>query len=111
MDYETLSAELVRSIRGRRSCADASRRAGYRSNVVHRWERRQAWPGASDFLRFCQSQRIDAARVFTEFFGQRPPWLGELEAGSPESVAAFLRQLRSTTTITLVAQHADINRF
>jgi len=111
MDYETLSAELVRSIRGRRSCADVSRRAGYRSNVVHRWERQQAWPTASDFLRYCQSQRIDAARVFTEFFGQRPPWLGEFEIESPESVAAFLRQLRSTTAITSVAQHANINRF
>lgn len=111
MDYETLSAELVRSIRGRRSCADVSRRAGYRSNVVHRWERQQAWPTASDFLRFCQSQRIDATRVFTEFFGQRPPWLGELEPGSSQSVAAFLRQLRSTTSISRVAEHANINRF
>jgi hypothetical protein len=111
IDYETLSAELVRSIRGRRSCADASRRAGYRSNVVHRWERGQAWPTASDFLRYCQSQRIDAAGVFTEFFGQRPPWLGQHEAGSPESVAAFLRQLRSTTAITSVSRQASINRF
>jgi DNA-binding phage protein len=111
IDYETLSAELVRSIRGRRSCADASRRAGYRSNVVHRWERRQAWPTASDFFRYCKSQRIDAARAFTEFFGQPPPWLGELEAGSPQSVAAFLRQLRSTSAITSVSRQVSINRF
>jgi DNA-binding phage protein len=111
IDYEALSAELVRSIRGRRSCADASRRAGYRSNVVHRWERRQAWPTASDFFRYCQSQRIDAARVVSVFFGQPPPWLGEFDAGSPAGVAAFLRQLRSTTAITSVARHTNLNRF
>jgi DNA-binding phage protein len=109
-DYETLSAELVRSIRGRRSCADVSRRAGYRSNVVQRWERGQAWPTASDFLLYCQSQRIDPARVFTEFFGQRPAWLGDAPA-SPEGVAELLSQLRSRTPITSIARDARINRY
>jgi transcriptional regulator with XRE-family HTH domain len=111
IDFETLSAELVRSIRGRRSCADVSRRAGYRSNVVHRWERQQAWPSASDFLRYCQSQRIDTARVFTEFFGQRPPWLGALAPVSAQAVASFLSQMRSTMAITSMARDTNINRY
>jgi DNA-binding phage protein len=111
IDYQTLSAELVRSIRGRRSCADVSRRAGYRSNVVHRWERGQAWPSASAFLLYCQSQRIDATRVFTEFFGQCPPWLGALAPTSPEGVASFLSQMRSTTAITSIARDTSINRY
>ena len=50
MTYETTAVELVRALRGQRSCAELSRRIGYRSNIVHRWESRHSWPTAARFL-------------------------------------------------------------
>jgi DNA-binding transcriptional regulator YiaG len=44
LDFEAIAAEWVRELRGKRSQSAFSRRLGYRSNVVHRWEGRAAWP-------------------------------------------------------------------
>ena len=35
---EAIAADLVRALRGGRTQAELSRRLGYRSNIVHRWE-------------------------------------------------------------------------
>lgn len=111
IDYEELAVELVRALRGKRSCASVSRRAGYRSNVVQRWERKQAWPTAADFLRYCQGVRVDVAKAYGDFFRQAPEWLRGLSPVSPEAVAAFLSQLRGKTAINAIARSAGVNRY
>jgi transcriptional regulator with XRE-family HTH domain len=111
VDYEELAVELVRALRGKRSCASVSRRAGYRSNVVQRWERKQAWPTAADFLRYCQGVRVDVAKAYGDFFGQSPEWLPPLTPASPEAVAAFLTQLRGKIAINAIAESASVNRY
>jgi transcriptional regulator with XRE-family HTH domain len=111
INHEELAVELVRALRGKRSCASASRRAGYRSNVVQRWERKEAWPTAAGFLRFCQGVRVDVAKVYGDFFGRPPEWLERQEPASSEAVAAFLSQMRGKTAINALAHSAGVNRY
>jgi DNA-binding transcriptional regulator YiaG len=44
MNYESLSSELVRALRGRRSQQAFSRRLGYSANVLYTWEKGGASP-------------------------------------------------------------------
>jgi transcriptional regulator with XRE-family HTH domain len=110
-DYELISSELIRSLRAQRSCASMSRRAGYRTNVVHRWERQQAWPTAAAFLGVCSRLGLDVNKIYESFFRQNPAWLGRMNPTSPEAVAAFLRQLRGKSAVTLLAERTGVNRY
>jgi hypothetical protein len=101
--YERLAAELIRAVRGRRSQAGLSRRIGYRSNIVHRWEAGQCWPTAADFLEVCVKLRLDVRASFSRFDRRVPSWLEDLDPASPEAVAAFLRELRGKTPIKTLA--------
>ena len=51
MNFEDLSRELIRELRGQRSQTALSRRLGYRSNVVYRWEAGKRWPNAAEWFR------------------------------------------------------------
>jgi DNA-binding phage protein len=110
-DYEVISSELVRALRGRRSQSSCSARLGYRSNIVYRWEARQCWPSASDFLVSCTRLRIDIAQSFAHFYGRPPPWLEELGATSSAAVASFLRDLRGKVPINSLAEATGFSRF
>jgi transcriptional regulator with XRE-family HTH domain len=111
MNYERVAVELVRALRGQRSCAALSRRLGYRSNVVHRWESQHSWPTAADFLRAQQLLRRKAPSWIERFFNSLPAWAAPLEPTSSAAVAAFLRQLRGKTPVLRVAALADRNRY
>lgn len=109
--HEVVAVELVRALRGRRSQNGLSRRLGYGSNVVHRWESAQSWPTAAKFMQACERLGLDVAESYTAMFRRRPAWLEQHAPGSPEAVAAFLRDLRGATPIGEVASLAGINRF
>ena len=111
VDYQQLSIELVRALRGKRSQTAMSRRAGYRSSAVHRWESGRSWPTAASFLHACQSLGLDVARAYSTFFQRRPQWLDTLDPCSAEAVASFLRQLRGKTPIAQLAKQTRFNRF
>ncbi len=98
-------------MRARRSCASLSRRAGYRSNVVHRWEKQQGWPTAAAFLGVCSSLKLDVTEIYSGFFRQSPTWLGRMSPRSREAVAAFLCQLRGKAPISALAARAGVNRY
>jgi DNA-binding phage protein len=110
-DYEVISSELVRALRGRRSQSSCSARLGYRSNIVYRWEARQCWPSAADFLVSCTRLRIDVAQSFAHFYGRPPPWLEELGPTSSAAVASFLRDLRGKVPINSLAEATGFSRF
>ncbi len=106
---EQLSRELVRALRGRRSCAEMSRRLGYRSNVVRRWESGVSFPSAVAFLNAHQTLTPRAVSSFELFFGRRPPWYrGAIDASA---VAAFLSDLKGRTAISDLAESAGFNRY
>jgi len=111
MDYERLAAELVIAVRGSRSQGALSRRAGYRSNIVRRWERGACWPTAARFLELCALRKLDVERCYTEYFRRRPGWLDEHDATSRAAVAAFLRELRGKTPILELARVSGFNRY
>ncbi len=111
LDFEAIAAECVRELRGKRSQAAFSRRLGYQSSVVHRWESRQAWPTASRFLEVCKRCGKDVGAAFTAFFLRVPPWLREHEATSPGAVAAFLRQLQGKITTVSLAESSGFSRY
>jgi transcriptional regulator with XRE-family HTH domain len=111
LDYERVARELIRALRGRRSRAELSRRAGYKSNMVHRWEAGSCWPTASVYLQLHRRFRPTSSSWIERFFHTQPSWACALDATSPAAVAAFLRALRGKTPVLRVAELSECNRF
>ena len=111
LDFEAIGAEWVRAVRGKRSQAAFSKRLGYASSVVHRWEQGSAWPTASRFLQACERNGKDVGAAYSAFFHRTPSWLQQHEATSPGAVAAFLRQLRGKTKIDALCELSGYSRY
>ncbi len=111
LSYELLAAELIRSLRGRHSQAAFSRRLGYRSNIVSRWEAQSAFPTTSRFLEVFAKARPRQASPLLRFFTRVPPGLALLPPQSSEAVAAFLRELRGKTPLLSLARDSGFNRY
>lgn len=111
VSYEDVAAELIRALRGRRSRADVSRRLGYRSNIVHRWELKHSWPTASRFLEMHRRLRPTAPSWIEQFFNGLPDWASPRDQTSPRAVAAFLQRLRGKTPLLKIAELARCNRY
>lgn len=111
VDFETLSSELIHSIRGRRSQAALSRHLGYRSNVVYAWESGRAWPTAADFFEALRRLGKPVGPSLRQFY--QLPSDAELlpELHTAEGVAAFLNDLRGRTTVSELARAAQRSRF
>src|SRR5690349_15546776 len=85
---ERIAAQLVRALRGRRSCAEHSRRLGYASNSLRRWESRESFPTASAF--FSAHARLQPnARVALAAFLKRDA--AHADAAAPFAPAALAR--------------------
>jgi len=108
---DAVAADLVRALRGRWTQAEFSRRLGYRSNIVHRWESGKCWPTAAVFLRACLRSRPAIAGCFERFFGRRPAWADALAPFTRASIAAFLRDLRGKTPLLELAARSGFNRY
>lgn len=111
MDFEVIAAELIRSLRGKRSQAAFSRKLGYRSNIVNRWESGRAFPTASTFLGVVAGVQKKQASVLQRFFPRPPSELVALGPSSPLGVALFLRELRGKTPILSIAKESGYNRY
>lgn len=111
VDYELLAAELILSLRGRQSQAAFSRRLGYKSNIVSRWEARKAFPTAGRFLEIVARVQPYESLWLRRFFGRVPPALARLNPASSEAAAAFLRELRGKVAILSVARASGFNRY
>lgn len=111
MRYESLAAEWIRALRGRRSQAAFSRRLGFRTNVVHTWEAQRRWPTASGALIAAERSGVDVGAALTRFYRTAPQWLASLDPTSPELVARLLEDLRGHTTMGDVARRASRSRF
>src|SRR5262245_33646649 len=109
--FDEIAADLVRALRGRRSQSDLSRRLGYRSNIVRRWEARACFPTAAGFLRGVARSRPGINDCFVKFFKRKPDWLDAREPFSDANVAAFLRALRGKAPISALAAITGFNRY
>jgi transcriptional regulator with XRE-family HTH domain len=102
--------ELVRALRGRRSCARFSQRLGYRSNVVLRWESRRSFPTAARLLSLHAALFPKKESCFSAFFRRQPAWFDPARGIDAATVAAFLRDLRGKTPIAELAAAAQLSR-
>jgi hypothetical protein len=109
--YEALAIELIKALRGRRSCAELSRRVGYRSNIVHRWEAGRCWPTAARFIEVHRRIRPARRTWLEEFFPALPDWAEQGDPTATATVAAFLRHLKGKTSVVRIAQLSGRNRF
>lgn len=108
MDYEQLSCELVRALRGARSQSWLSHRLRLRSNLVYRWEAGRAWPTALRLFQICAALRVPVAEQLPAFLAQ-PAHFGRLESAA--GLVAFLRHLAEPLSVSDIAQRTGHSRF
>jgi transcriptional regulator with XRE-family HTH domain len=111
MDFDRLAAELLRGLRGKRSQQALCRRLGAKSNVVHQWERGHSFPTASRTLEVAARVGVDVPAAFREFYRTAPRWLDEHDPATPAGVAAFLSDLRGSTSVVELSRYSGKSRF
>lgn len=111
MDFEQLAAELLRALRGKRSQQALCRRLGAKSNVVHQWERGHSFPSASRTLQVAARVGVDVPAAFRDFYRTAPRWLDAVDPSSPSGVAAFLDDLRGSTSVVELSRYSGKSRF
>ena len=110
-DLETLGAELLRALRGRRSQVAFSRRLGYRSNVAATWESGRRWPTAATTLAAARRVGVGVESGLRRFYKVDVPWLDEHDPTSAEGVAALLSDLRRERSLTDLAGRCGASRY
>jgi transcriptional regulator with XRE-family HTH domain len=113
-DYEALASELIRALRGNRSQVAFSRRLGRASNVVYAWESGRSFPTAAEMLRAAALRGHDLRAIFERFCAERAPsflaeWNGR-DLAEPAAVAALLRALKGSVSISELARRAGAQR-
>jgi transcriptional regulator with XRE-family HTH domain len=109
-DYDTLASELVRAVRGRQSQGALSKRLGFRSNVVWRWENGRSTPYAHDILRLLHLQGHDvvgALRLFDAPAGLR---VLDLSPEDPALVTEYVSALLEQARIAAMAEREGLSR-
>jgi transcriptional regulator with XRE-family HTH domain len=110
-DFDAVAAELVRALRGQRSQVAVSRRLGFRTNVLHTWERRKRSPSAGQLLAFADRTGVDLKRALTQFFQRRPAWLDAFDPNDADSVKSLLQELRGALSIAELSRQSGFSRF
>ena len=111
MDFDQLAAEMLRALRGKRSQVAFSRRLGYRSNIVARWENKRCWPTAAGALQAAAKSGIDVRAQLAAFFLTPRSWLAEVKPATAEGIVALLADLRGSIAIVDLAREAGFSRF
>lgn len=111
MDYETLSSELIRALRGKRSQTAFSKRLGYRSNVAYAWESGRAWPTAAAFFEIVGRSGRKLAPSLTKFYRAPSESSARHDLKTVAGVAEFLDDLRGQASVVDLARTAERSRF
>lgn len=115
IDYETLASELIRALRGGRSQVAFSRRLGRASNVVYAWEAGRSFPTAAEMLRAAALRGHDLETALGRFCADRAPGVAidrpeGADWSDPSSVAALLRALKGTLSVSELARRLGSQR-
>ncbi len=111
LEYERVSSEIIRVLRGKRSQLAFSRRLGYRCNTVYTWESGRRWPPTRVLFRAAELARRDPRECLERFFRVQPAWLRRWEWREPGATAAFLRELKGSARIRELAARSGFSRF
>ncbi|HKQ71451.1 MAG TPA: DUF4423 domain-containing protein [Polyangiaceae bacterium] len=110
-DWDLVSREFVRALRGSRSQTAFSRRLGSRTNVVYTWEAGRSFPTAHRALRAATRAGVDVGEALTRFYRAKPPWLSGIDPVSKKGIATLLTDLKGRTTILDLARASSSSRF
>ena len=108
---ERIAAQLVRALRGRRSCAEHSRRLGYASNIARRWEAGECFPTAAAFLQTHARLHPGVREALGAFMKRAPASVAARDPFTPAAIAALLSDLRGKTPIGGLAARTGLNRY
>jgi hypothetical protein len=111
LDYEQISVELLKALRGRRSQVGFSRRLKYSSNVAYTWESKRRWPTASVAMWAATRVGIELQTQVGIFHPNTLEAPERFDLTTPEGVANFLNDLRGATPIQDVAARVGRDRF
>lgn len=109
VDFEQLSRQLLRALRGKSSQRSFSKRLGFSTNVAHTWETGSRVPTASNFLRVAEKVGHDVGERLARF--SRNAALADGAEPSPRLVGRFLNDLRGRTSVTDLAAACGVTRF
>jgi transcriptional regulator with XRE-family HTH domain len=108
MDWDLVSRQLLRALRGKRSQRAFSQRLRYRSNVACDWEAGRRFPTAVALLRGCELLRLPVDGAFAEF---QPACAAELRQSKVLKVSAWLDALRGSTRVVSLAERTGYSRY
>lgn len=111
VDHGRLAAELIRSLRGKRSQMALSRRLGYSTNVVYLWEAQKGAPTAAAFFWVARKVGVNVEQALERFYRDPPPWMRQHDPASVEGVAALLRDLKGNATLVQTAASLRRSRY
>ena len=111
MDYELVSRQFLRALRGKRSQVAFARRLRFRSNVAHAWETGRNAPTAAQTLWVAQRAGIDVREALHRFYRNPPAWLASVDPVSSACVARLLCDLQGRTPVVEVARSSGLSRF
>jgi transcriptional regulator with XRE-family HTH domain len=110
MNYEKAAIELLRALRARSSQRQLSRKLGFSTNVVYRWESGRTVPAAAEFFRLAELAGLHPKQRLLDagFLDARD---SRLDLGSNRDVAAWLNALRGELPIRALADSTHQSRF
>jgi DNA-binding phage protein len=113
MDAARISAEWLRSLRGKRSQRSFSKRLGYASNIAYRWETGVCYPLGREVLALAKRDGAAGRAALSVFLGgpALPVALVDVDLGTREGLAQLLRALRGDTSLVELARRSGYSRF
>lgn len=108
MDYAAVAQELLRAARGKRSQRLLSKRLGYSSNVLYRWETGRSWPAAEDFFRLLDALGQNTSAQLVGFL---KGWDARVSLQERDGVTELLQLAKGRKPIGELAEACDRSRF
>lgn len=112
MNFEQISADWLRFMRGKRSQRRFSQRLGYRSNIAYRWETRVCFPLAREALALAKRGGAAGREALEAFHGGSwPAELSQVDLATREGIAAMLGHARGKVPLVELARRSGHSRF
>lgn len=112
MDWQQVAAEWICALRGRRSQRAASKRLGYGSNIVYRWEARLCAPPATTAFTAAQRFGVNVEESIATFLGVPDADRSELpDFTTRDGIVILLERLRGDLSFVELAKRTTFNRF
>lgn len=109
VDFDRVSRELLRALRGTRSQTAFSRRLGFRSNVSAKWESGQRMPTAVEAFQYSQVLGVDVPALLRRF--QPNIDVGAVFAAPGPQLHRWLSALRGAQRLGELAQKSGLSRY